>query len=95
MTGAVIHSAKLLFTRSSLETCFVVRFELNLGRHVIGKLFSTFFTVDLDTSMSANRFTTELFAPKKDFNHMIFNHLANIRLAMVIHLCSLNKNKLM
>ena len=61
MTGAVIPSAKLLFTRSFWETCFVVRFELNLGRYVIGKLFSTFYTVDLDTSMSANRCTTELF----------------------------------
>ena len=35
------------------------------------------------------------FAPKKDFNHIIFNHLANIRFAVVIHLCSLNNNKLM
>ena len=44
----------------------MVRFELNLGRHVIGKLFSTFYTVDLDTSMSANRFTTELFRTKEE-----------------------------
>ena len=65
MTGAVIPSAKLLLTRSSLETCFVVRFELNLGRHVIGKLFSTFYTVDLDTSLSANRLTTELLRTKE------------------------------
>ena len=64
MTGAMIPSAKLLFTRSSLETCFVVRFELNFGRHVIGKLLSTFYTVGLDTSMSANRPTTELFRTK-------------------------------
>ena len=67
MTGAVTPSAKLLFTRFSLETCSVVRFELNLGRHVIGKLFSTFYTVDLDTSMSANRLTTELFRTKEGF----------------------------
>ena len=95
MTGAVIPSAKLLFTRSSLETCFVVRFELNLGRHVVGKLFSTFYTVDLDTSMSQIVSQLNFFTPKKDFNHIIFNHLANIRFAVVIHLCSLNKNKLM
>ena len=65
MTGAVIPSAKLLFTRSFLETCFVVRFELNLGRHTIGKLFNTFYPVDLDTSMSANRLTTELLRTKE------------------------------
>ena len=73
----------------------MVRFELNLGRHVIGTLFSTFYTVDLDTLMSGNRLATEVFAPKKDFNHIIFNHLANIRFAVVTHLCSLSKNKLM
>ena len=43
----------------------MVRSELNLGRHVIGKLFSTFYTVDLDTSMSANRLTTELLHTKE------------------------------
>ena len=43
----------------------MVRFELNLGRHVIGKLFSTFYAVDLDTSMSANRLTTELLRTKE------------------------------
>ena len=67
MTGAVTPSAKLLFTRFSLETSSVVRFELNLGLHVIGKLFSTFYTVDLDTSMSANRLTNELFSTKEGF----------------------------
>ena len=67
MTAAATPSAKLLFTRFSLETCSVVQFELNLGLHVVGKLFSTFYTVELDTSMSANRLTTELFRTKKGF----------------------------
>ena len=49
--------------------CGAVRTELR--RHVIGKLFSTFYTVDLDTSMSANRFTTELFRTKEGLNHII------------------------